>query len=539
MTIVFAENFANDTLDTLPFRYPGSVVFKPVGVTNPPRGISNYGVYWPIYGVWATDLPEFTGTRYEIVMTLTDVAGAAAPGATDYIIFGTFLTWDAARNAHMYGTLPIFGIKTTTTKLHIIAELDGANWKGTVFAHTDGKIIKSKGIIGTTNPLKHNMIGATFGGSLVNANYIVPNFPNWLTSIAVAYDTAPGTMLGDISFEKVVPTVTAPNGWTSTNNDIVGDTDTNDAAKTTPSATGQALEPIEISVATSDLVNWYMAGKANAGSVALKMSLGSASRVQIVERQSAAPKISRVPSLSMEAEPSGQVHSLIDWSQFAPNSFLPKAAKLCHYGAPWSLSMATKGLESNGVANSASLQLVESANPLVKEGLTRGVQYPKLVLPTNNLDAGNLSIEFWAAPPSDSAPLSIRVGADALSSSNNLAAVYLTTSATTNSSQIFSRGGLSNFTYGAFVAGWVFLSLTISNNGNRVRIARNGVEIGTSNSNNGTVPQNLPIVIGGSSNGTISARTVWTTWYIGPIRIRSGAGDHTYMPTALWPRPIV
>lgn len=535
MTIVFAENFANDTLGTLPFRYPGSVVFKPVGVANPPSGISNYSVCWPIYGVWVTDLPEFTGTRYEIVMTLTDVAGAAVGAAADYIIFGTFLTWDAARNAHMYGTLPIFGIKTTTTKLHIIAELDGANWNGTVFAHTEGKIIKSKGIIGTTNPVKHNMIGTSFIG-VVNANYIVPNFPNWLTSIAVAYDTAPGTMLGDISFEKVVPTVTAPNGWTSTNNDIVGDTDTNDAAKTTPSATGQALEPIEISVATSDLVNWYMAGRANAGSVALKMSLGSASRVHIVERQSAAPKISRVPSLSMEAEPSGQVHSLIDWSQFAPNSYLPKAPKLCHYGAPWSLSMSNKGLESEGVAGS-SLLLVETANPLVKEGVTRGVQYPRLVLPTDNIDIGNMSIEFWAAPSGIGATISMRIGSGSISSSFNLAAVFMSANGSANTSQIYSRGGWSSFIHGAFVPGWAFYSLTISNNGNLARISKNGVEL-SERSSTGPVPQNLPIVIGGSS-GDLSASISWTTWHIGPIRIRSGAGDHTYMPKAAWPRPIV
>src|SRR5690554_993049 len=119
MTIVFAENFANDDSVSIVKRYPGSSQLFHPSIT-PVRA-------WPM--VWSNNIPSPLtttyvpkGNRIEIVLTCSYIATFTDAATSGWDIFGVQLILSGSRITINGSAMSEISSLRTATKIHIILE---------------------------------------------------------------------------------------------------------------------------------------------------------------------------------------------------------------------------------------------------------------------------------------------------------------------------------------------------------------------------------------------------------------------------------
>lgn len=240
MTIVFAENFQNDTPATYGKRYQGS--------TYNLQGATSVANAWPLAstGWLQTSIPLLTSTntRFEALLTFQDSNQVGV--AVDFSILG--LAFKGALNALTINGAPCPSLKTTT-KLNIIIERKSGLLQLIVVA--DDVVVITPTIIEWTPD-------SSIGGTTVTAGFQA-NLPNFMTSLVIAYDTPVGTRLNSSTFTDLPLTVTAPGDWAFSDVGYIEDTNKTNPTLVDPNINTLTDTSIILDVdnSTSEFVGLY------------------------------------------------------------------------------------------------------------------------------------------------------------------------------------------------------------------------------------------------------------------------------------------
>ncbi len=239
MQIVLAENFQNDTVDSILTRYPGTT--KSAAYTVPSE--------WVVDATSVLNcekIPTSGFTRVEFYVTFTGTAGTSTAAQN---FFGVTLATPAANQLAINGnTLTAPAAFSTSTYLHLVFEQqEDDSWMGYAYSDNGLKEVFVAGLVNWTT----RWVGAAQG-------YL----PNRVTSVLIVHDTEPGTRLSSITWENAVLTVDNQGTWQFSQDGFVEDTDKSDPTVTDPkiyTSTDEGI--ITFDTNAYDAVVWHVAGR--------------------------------------------------------------------------------------------------------------------------------------------------------------------------------------------------------------------------------------------------------------------------------------
>jgi len=239
MQIVLAENFQNDTVDSILTRYPGTT--KSAAYTVPSE--------WVVDATSVLNcekIPTSGFTRVEFYVTFT-----GTPGASNAVqnFFGVTLATPTANQLAINGnTLTAPAAFSTSTYLHLVFEQqEDDSWMGYAYSDNGLKEVFVAGLVNWTT----RWVGAAQG-------YL----PNRVTSVLIVHDTEPGTRLSSVTWENAVLTVDNQGTWQFSQDGFVEDTDKSDPTVTDPkiyTSTDEGV--ITFDTNAYDAVVWHVAGR--------------------------------------------------------------------------------------------------------------------------------------------------------------------------------------------------------------------------------------------------------------------------------------
>lgn len=222
MTIVIYENFQQDTLESLPSRYPGTYVVPTPDVPQgsiPFRGPS----------ILQTGIIPFTqdNQRLEILLSFVPQEDTSdGRNSMELFIFGVQVLGGASANNYdlTIAGQPVPNMDNKET-LHIIVEKEKERFN--VIVLMDGAVVLTPTVLDSFVPSSY--IGATSNfANVTSMQEFIRGLPDFLTSVTVAVDTPTGTRIDEVDVYKRRLDVTASGEWNYTNEGYVQDTDHSD-----------------------------------------------------------------------------------------------------------------------------------------------------------------------------------------------------------------------------------------------------------------------------------------------------------------------
>lgn len=266
MSIVFAENFQNDTPSTIVRRYPGSVRTAPDAESDMAQAFPLSGRSLLHFG----RVPPFTeaNNRFEVFLEFANQAEQTPNEEGTLNIFGLMFHGLANKGGITYGGDNL-GSFPSAKSLNIIVDRVGPQLNLSVFV--DGRYVYSKDDI-TWVP------GTLVGYDVEDPGYISGSLPCYISGIVVAVDTEEKTRIKSAAFtERTLSLVDAGN-WGFSDTGFVEDVTKADPSQEEPNVHETANSTLSYSVDgdTSDrFLQVYFGGFSEQGNRALSINEGS------------------------------------------------------------------------------------------------------------------------------------------------------------------------------------------------------------------------------------------------------------------------
>lgn len=449
MSIVFAENFKHDTIETLPIRFPGSVVGTATGATPT---LSNA---WSLSGNSRLFLPipEFSlqnNNRMEVVINFAD----STSGGSQFNIEFLGIVYYAATVLTNFGGVPGTTPSKSLRRLHLIVDVFGIYSMLTVYMDGVQKCPPTAIEWTPSNVIQYKHDSAAWSSV----------FPPYIDSIVVAYDTPRKTKLTDSPEWAALPlTITASDGWSYSDTGIVADLDKTDPKAWEPSVVTTQRLPLLATLGSADYSVLYGASRSESdeltvNSVPITMQTGE-NRVM--------PRIVNPTSVTVQPTIPHTTFALPDLSGPEGSSYIPDKA-----GNGW---FRTSTTSTYGTVKLASVG--EYGGRCLQFGPGNGTDY--LILQDNSLirtwnawtletsfkctlNSTAISYLFFKAPNQTTGGLHVRISGSTLGVSLDL----------------MNTGG--NLSRGITLNTWIKFAMTFDPATNAIQVYLDGTRVHSS-----------------------------------------------------------